>query len=256
MASQSFRFDESNPPANPPRTALSRAKRHAWAEPVVRPWLLSCLVLFLIAGAFVSFSVTRSSKGRWLVANGIKGEIEFVEINGEAVARKLYAYEPGLEAVMNIYLPGQEKYQVKGHVPPCQKPLEVKGSKIPVYVDPNNNKNFVIQDRYSLLSDLMVGCALTPPAILLLSVSLWKRHRILNLWKTGTPAVAVVIDVVKTPIAPFSQVVRFALRDHPSTRVFPVCVPIAFHVYNPKDLAYILIHPDKPTLAILPDLYN
>lgn len=254
--SRAFRFDESNPPAQSPRKASSRAKRRAWVEPQVRPWLLSGLMLLIVAVAFVATAMTRSSRGRWLVANGIKGEIEFQEIDNETVSRKVFNHQTGLQGVMNIYLPGKEKYQVKGLIPPYKKKLEVKGDKIPVYVDPSNPNAFVIQDDYSLKDDLIVGFIMMPPALLLIAVMLWKRHRILNLWKTGTPTVGIVIEVVKTPIAPFSQVVRFALRDHPSNRVFPVCVPNSFYSFKPNDLAYVLIHPDNPTLAILPDLYS
>jgi hypothetical protein len=243
-------------PPQPPRPLTPHARRHSWAEGRVRVWWVAGLVLTVIAAGYVSSKIARSSRGRWLVTHGIKGKAELLQVGGETLKDKTFPADSRLLVTMNVMLPGEQPYKLENVTLPDHREPVVCRSTIDIYVDPADHTRFTTFAKYSVMDDLLIASVLAPPIVLVFAVALVIRRRLLNLWRTGEAAVAVVVDTRSSPIAPLSQLVRFTLRDTRAGTLFQILVPNRFGPLQRGDPVWVITHPRHPARSIVAGLYQ
>ncbi|MFI5381091.1 MAG: hypothetical protein ACHRHE_17475 [Tepidisphaerales bacterium] len=256
-ASLSKSAEDATRPPDPPRTLTAGVRRRAWTEARVRPWWMLGLVLLVIGAYFVSTNLARSIRGRRLVKYGIQGEARLDRIGPETVKGKRFAADPSLTVDMTVTLPGQPPYNILDVTLPDNRDTLETQTRIPIYVDRADPKRFTTTTTFSIGVDLLLGGVLLPFIVVLFAYAWFLRGRYLGLWKNGDAAVAVVVDSRQSPIAPFSRIVRCALRDHKRIdTVFSLLVPNRLGAFQPGDNLWIIVNLRRPSRAILAGLYQ
>lgn len=244
-----------------PREITLRASRRSWNELPVRIWVILALAVALIT---TFFSVTKYLAGRyerWLIAEGAPLKADVMWINGTQDKRMEFKRTDRLQAQLGYTPPaGQRLNFVPGWLAqlPDQKPEPVihVGDQVPIRVDPGNPT--VWTDRTQpkpWLVDFTIVMLLLPLLVLLGLLALFRRMRVLNIWRKGEIGAGVVVDLKQTAIAPLSRVVRFTLADGSDRRVFSTLHP-AKEAPKPGDLMWLLFPPGKPARAIVASLYQ
>ena len=252
----SFSAEEATRPPDPPRPLTANIRRRSWGEARVRPWWMLGVFLVIVSVYFASGNVARSRRGRWLVAHGIIGQAYLDRVGAEIIKGKRYAPDSALSVDMTITLPGRIPYKVFGQtLPDNREPLECQ-TTIPIYVDPANPNRFTTTATFSFADDLLVGAIVLPFILGLFGYAFFLRGRYLSLWKHGDAAVAVVLGSRQSPIAPFSRMVRCALRDHKSATVFSLLVPNRMGALQPGDNLWIIVNLQRPSRVLLAGFYE
>jgi hypothetical protein len=222
----------------------------------VRPWWITAGVFWIIAAWYISSAMVQSRRGRWLVDNGIKGEASVLRAGNETVARKIVELDSTMSVDLDIRLPGREPYKLEGVLLPGHREKIQVGSSIPIWVNSQDPRLFTTRADYSLRDDLFVGYILGPVIAVALAVAMLNRRRLLRVWRTGRPAVAIVVDSRQAVIAPLSRVVRYTLRDYHGNQVHSLLAPNRPGGYKRGDVLWLIVNPDRPARAIMGELYQ
>jgi hypothetical protein len=266
------------PPPAAPRPVTAGASRRSWFEPRVRAFWLVGLVLGGVSVALSSLQYVESSHDRRLIERNYRGWALITEAGGFSLKGHTVT-DPGALFKLEMHLPDRAPYELARLAPlppgtityattrPGQVPASGAGESgpaprftvgryAPVFVNPNDPNDFTARVSVSALSELAVGLAFVPVAILLLAIAFFNRWRILSIWKRGEPAVAMVVDTRYSAVAPLSRIVRFTLRDSHDPRIFSVIIPTRFGRMQAGDEFYV-VHPRRgPQQAIVAGLYQ
>ena len=201
--------------------------RRAWAEPHVRLWWVTALVV-LGAGLYVAADQTAEwYKEVRLIRHGIPVTAKVVSVNYETMPGNS---QPGDGfVVLGFYLKGQP-HSVNGHLsgrPPSQF-IKV-GEKIDILIDPNDSLVWTSRQQPApLSSELGIPLAVAAAAAVVGAVSWMLRRRVLRSYRLGERAAARVIGRFRSALAPRLWTVRFALIDSDDKQIFTVYIPSRF----------------------------
>lgn len=210
--------------SKPPRAVTARVRRRAWAEPHVRVWWVGALALFVVAMYFLATRYASWLEGVHLIRSGVPLQGKIVEAGGSTMTGKI---ERGDTWVRVEYAYNGQTYQplvmtLEGHK--TEEPIIV-GTSIPIRVDPAH------PDRWTprltsppLVQDLIGGLIVLAAAVLVLLLALWRRSRVLRIWREGEIVQAVVLTARHTALAPRAWAVRCTPVDQEDKRVFNVFV--------------------------------
>lgn len=254
-------------PADPPRELTSRGNRWAWLEPRVRVWWTSALLLAIIGAYLVIAEVSKSSLDRRLVAGGVRVEavITDIKVSGGSPGRdrSILPAERAHFSMSFQTASGERLGITESRLKDQREPLR-EGDSVVIYVDKSRLTNWDPRDTdlwtdrldSSLREDLFLGLLFMPVVNILLVLAVIQRIRVIRVWKTGEAQMAVVVDLRQTPSAPFSRLVRYALRDVRDRRIFKAIIPTRVAKFQPGDVFWVVARPNRPGLAVVAALYQ
>lgn len=251
-------------PPDPPRTLTPRGNRWAWLEPRVRVWWTSALLLAIIGAYFVISEVSSSSLDRRLVSSGMRVEAIINEIDGSPRKDRFARPVERAEFTMSFQIPGGDSLIIeRSRLKDQRDPYKV-GNAITLYVDSSRLKDWEAKDtslwtdrlQTTLREDLLLGLIILPFVNLLLILAVTQRIRVVRIWRLGQAMAAVVVETRQTPSAPFSRLVRYALRDSRDRRVFKAIVPMRVAQFQTGDLFWVVAKPNRPDQAVVAALYQ
>jgi len=241
-------------PPHPPRALTRRGSRRAWVEPRVRVGWTSAMLLALIGAYFVITEVRQSSEDRWLITNGRKVTAQITEVQGSTKRDRAANPTQKAEFTMVYDLNGQQR-RIRGILKE-QREMLWPGKTVELYVDPGDSGRWTDRLHAPLREDLFVGMVLLPVVNLVLILAVVQRIRVLRTWRWGQAMVAVVVETRQMASAPFSRLVRFAMRDLRDKRVFTAVVPVRAAQYQRGDLLWVVARPGRSRGAIVATLYQ
>ena len=246
--------------ARTPRQLTPRAKRRSWNELPVRIWLILAIAVAFITAYFTIDKYFSGRYERWLITQGLPLSAELNRIQGTRDKSQSFKRTDRLLVELNYDVPGHGKQlYVEGwlsqlpHRPP---PPEIRvGQMIPVRVDPNRPK--VWTDRTEpvpWVAEYTIVLLLLPLLALLALVALLRRRQVVNVWRRGEAAAAVVVDHKQSATAPFSRVIRFTFADGRDRRVWSTLHP-AKGAPAPGETMWVVFPPGNPGRAVVASLY-
>jgi hypothetical protein len=241
------------PPA--PRTITPRGRNRAWAEAPVRLWLLLAIVVCGVTAYLFYDRISVGLQERSLINNGVKVDASIDEIEGQNRVGVRAAHSAAPHVRMRYTYEGVE-YPVDGNLSRVLEGEVVVGRPLPLRIDPKKPR--IWTDRIEprpWVGNLSMPLIFLPVAILTLVVLLWQRQRVLNVWRNGVPAVASVVSVQQSALAPRSRLLRYAIRDSEDRRVFTLLYPVHAGVPQKGDELDLVILPDNPARAVVAKLY-
>ncbi len=244
-----------------PRPLTRRAARRSWNELPVRIWLILAIAVAFITAYFTVTTYLSGRYERWLITQGLPLSGELNRIQGTRDKAQAFKRTDRLFVELNYDVPGHgQQLYVEGwlsqlpHKPP---PPEIRvGQFIPIRVDPNRPK--VWTDRTEPMpwvAEYTIVLLLLPLLALLAVVALLRRRQVLNIWRRGEAAAAVVVDHKQSATAPFSRVIRFTFADGRDRRVWATLHP-AKGAPAPGETMWVVYPPGNPGRAVVASLYQ
>jgi hypothetical protein len=256
--------DQLVPPAEltrTPRELTPRARRRSWNELPVRIWLILAIAVAFITAYFTVTKYLSGRHERWLITQGLAVNAELNRIQGTRDVNQQFKRTDRLFVELNYEVPGQPKLMyVPGwlsQLPDVRPPPLVRvGEFIPIRVDPNDPK--VWTDRTEPLpwiAEFTIVVLLLPLLALLVLVALLRRRQVINVWRRGEAAAAVVVDHKQSATAPFSRVIRFTFADGRDRRVWATLHP-AKGAPAAGETMWVVYPPGNPGRAVVASLYQ
>ncbi len=243
-------------PPDPPRPLTRGIRRRTWGEVRVRPAWTLALALLAVVIYNSTTEISRYREARWLVEHGIKGEARLDRISNETVRGKRFAPDPSLSVDLTVMLPGREPYRLLNRTLPDNRNVIETQTMIPIHVDPAKPERFSTGTSPSLAADLLVSAILAPTALLLLAYAWIVRRQYLRIWRLGEAALAGVLEVGQSPLAPFSQTLYCARRDQRNAITFSLLIPNRAGKLAPGDCLWVIVDPRHAERAIPAGLYQ
>jgi hypothetical protein len=241
--------------APPPRALTPRARRRSWGEMPVRVWMVASIVVMGATAYLTIERVHQALADRWLIQHGTAVTARFERVAGDPVPKRRPRNE-SMWCDIKFTLGGTEySHPILLEAKPGA--FARVGDDFPIRVDPRNPKNFTYQTEVKpWVQELTIVGILAPLALVLVMVTWLRRRSVLNVWRRGNEAQAIVVDVRHTAVAPLSRVIRFILNDTDDGRVWSTLMPTSAGIPE-KGQALGLIHPPgNPGRAIVAKLYQ
>jgi uncharacterized membrane protein YidH (DUF202 family) len=237
----------------PPRDLTGRILRHAWAEPRARFWWTTCITLCIIALVFAATGLHAWQRETRLVRNGVP-----VDARVQAVA---YISRPGASFDPSNPVRLEFPWHDGVYRTHDQHPIDgytrfvTVGDTVQIRVDPDNPENWTALAEALPLRDRVMGAMLTLPAVLLtVLAALWRRARILRIWRTGQVTPALVLSSSVSALAPLGRAIRCTPAEDGDTRVFTVY--LGSHTpRQPGDTVDVLARPAPAQLAVAAEFF-
>lgn len=210
-------------PSPPPRPVTPAVRWRAWADPQARLWWGSALVLVLGGLYLCGARLYDWRQEVWLIRNGKTVVATVVHANNETIPRK----QPGdALVILNFDFDGQHR-AVAGHLEGRKVSDEISvKDQVPIRIDPKNPEVWTARTVPGPLGTELIGGAIAIGlGIVAVLPAIWVRRRVLQAWRHGEAAEAVVRGRQQTPLAPRSRILRCSLADGVDNRVFSVYVP-------------------------------
>lgn len=208
----------------PPRPVTPRVRRRAWAEPHVRFWWLTALVL-LATGAYLGTAgLVAWRRTVRLIESGTPVRATVVLANGEPVKGK--NQPPDSVVRLDFTLDGKP-WVVNGRLEGRRPGQFIQvGSTIPIRVDPSDPGRWTARETPPPLGlEMLGGLMALGLGVLLLMPALAARAGVLRTWRGGEAAEAVALSQQRSPLAPNATALRCSAVDRDDARVFTVYVP-------------------------------
>lgn len=209
-----------------PRPLTPKAARRLWAEPKIRFWWLSSL-LILIWG--LGLTIDRALEWRadnQLLDVGVPVKAVIWEAGGNLRNRPLSANpESPIDAEFEYQ---GKKYKATGYLVAAEKHSFTAGETIEVRIDPSDPTRWTNRIERAVLVEKLVGAMLLVVAGVVCGViGLIERLRYASVWKNGEMTLARVVEHRTLAIAPRSVAVRCLIRVGRTDHLLNVYVPQA-----------------------------
>lgn len=198
-----------------PRSLTRNARRRSWNERPVRIWMILTLVV-LVATIYVAIrDVGDALLDRRLIRDGHVLPATIDSIDTYSRPDRSFARDIGRNLKVEYSLePSNPPLTAELVAPPTSADERLTvGQTIDLRIDPTDPKTMTLRTSprtwTESLSVLFLFCG---ALVLVAAITLWQRMRVLRIWRTGQPAVAVAVDFHHTGIAPRSRLLRFTLQ--------------------------------------------
>lgn len=244
------------PPA-PPRELSPHVRRRAWSERQVRTWLILALAMFAIAAYYAAVRSYDWSRETSLIRSGANVDAEIM------------GWEPGVDVlkgkvIKELDTPIDIKYTYNGQT---YRPHGVLAGRteqivtrtiIPIYVDPKDPIRWTARTQPApLTQEMLPAIILTPFVVVLAALTLWKRAQVLRTYQTGESALAEVVGVAQSAMAPLSRMLRCALHADGEGGARVVRLVLPARLAPPVgDLLWVIYPPRRPDRAIPAALFE
>ena len=210
-----------------PGESAHRLGRRAWAEPHVRLWWVTALVV-LGAGLYVGILETADwYKEVRLIRHGMPVTAKVRAVNGKDLPG---TSQPGDSyVVLGFYVDGQ-RHEVTGHIAGRPASQFIKeGEQVTIQVDPNDLIVWTSRQQPAPLSSVLgIPLAVVVAAAVVGAVSWLLRRRVLRSYRLGERAAARAITRFRSALAPRLWAVRCVRIGSDNKQIFTVYVPARF----------------------------
>jgi hypothetical protein len=238
------------PPA--PRPISGTARRRAWAEPRARAWLLSGLVLLLIA---IGCLIQESSS--WRASESILNKntpVSAVITVIDGTDRQGFAASAAEASCRFSFTYNGHPYTVDGSIADQadESGMAVVGRTVTLHIDPADPEHrWTAVTGTTTLGLQLVGFWVTlPVSLLLLALAYWQRTRVLGIWVNGHDTPCVVVNTSQSALAPLSIAVQCTPVTGFERHVATVLVPRRIATPRAGDEIWIVFPRDKIESAI------
>jgi hypothetical protein len=240
----------------PPRPVTPRARRRSWNERGVRLWLILTVAITLIAIYFAFYYVQRALHERRLIERGtvVQAKVELIDQFNKP--DRSFTRDQVRNVRVRYSVPGGKEYTQDMEFPIKADSYIKVGDVAELRADPDDPTVVTAQTKpRGWLASLAAPALLAPLAALLLVLTLWQRSRVLNVWQTGEPVEATIIDWHRSGIAPKSVVMRFSLKDGDDRRVFSTLWPHSAGELQVGETVLLVAPAGDPARAVVAELY-
>lgn len=241
------------PPA--PRALTPRGKKRSWAEAPVRLWLLLAIVVCGVTAYLFFDRIAVGLEERKLINNGAKVDAIVDEIEGQNRPGIRVAHSAAPHVKMRYTYEGVE-YPVDADLNRVLEGEVTVGRPLALRVDPKKPR--IWTDRTEprpWVGNLSMPLIFLPAAILTLIVLVWKRIGVLKVWKIGEPALAHVVSLQQSALAPRSRLLRYAISGSEDRRIFTMLYPVHSGIPQKGDELQLVAMPNDPSRAVVAKLY-
>lgn len=249
----SVQMDHSSTPIVPPRPIDARVRRRVWAEPTVRFWTMTFIVVLLI-DAYVAFNNLQGwLHQRELILHGMQVQALVAEVDG--VARVLRV-PPETPVTLQFEMDGKP-HEVQGILNGRKEYITTRQT-VPIRVDPKDVTRWTYATEVpGLMREMAMTLLLLPAVVLLAIVVVLRRRALLRLWEQGAAVAAVVASSRSSALAPFSKLVQVALRDSEDKRLLSTyVVRHKVDLHQGSTLWLIVDNPANPRRIIHSDTFS
>jgi hypothetical protein len=214
-------------------------RRLAWLEPRVRRWWLLAILILLSFGAFAGDRLWARHSEYQLIHNGITMPAKIV-----AAENKITNHPVGSGDLVKLELTFPDKTE-EDQTGTLTQPAVV-GGFITVHLDPVDHSRWTDRsDPTPLLDSMLIGLFALPLVPVMIWIGYWQMRRLVQTWRNGSGAVAVVFDRRHSPIAPMSYTLRCSLQHHKRKDLFTVYVPRIAYGLDKGDLIWVILPAKK-----------
>lgn len=229
------------PPPPVPRAITPRVRRRAWAEPVVRFWWLTAVVLGLIGVGFALQSVLDWRHDVNLIRDGVAVDAVVYQV-GEMKGKFKHPQPP--DSIVTLHFPWKgEERSTKPDRLPDRKAGEfiTPGDIIPIRVNPSDPNDWTSATVAGPITGRLFGAEVALPiAALTGAFGLLMWRRVLGAWRKGRPIEALVMESRNTALALGARLVRCTPDAEGDSRVFAVYVPRRLAGLQRGDVIWLL----------------
>lgn len=256
-------FDLNSEPLDPstlpaiPRPLNSRAKKRSWAEAPVRLWLILAILVTGVTAYLYYSRIQISMADRKLIFDGTKYDAAVLEIEGQTRPGLRFPKSSSPRVKLRFTTPDNQTQTVEGNLMPAIDGDVQVGGTVPIRVNPQNP--LIWTDRTEprpLAAELSMALIFTPIALLNIFIVIFQRQRVLKIWRNGEPAIAHVVGLQHSPLAPKSMQVRYALSEGDDLRVCTMLYPASAGLPQVDEEMLLLIGNNNPAKAIVAKLYT
>jgi len=238
----------------PPRSLTSRIRRRAWGDPQARFWWTCCLVLCVVAAAFAVSGLRTWRREMKLITDGVVVDARIQAVT--YVARKGASFDPSNPVRLQFSWHDRVYYTHDEHPLEEYPHFVTVGDTVRVRVDPENPENWTALADALPLRDRVMGATLTLPAALAtLLAAVWRRTRVLQIWKNGRVTPALVLNSSISALAPLGRAVRCTPGEDGDARVFTVYAS-GHSLCQPGDAIDVLARPAPAQLAVAVEFFT
>jgi hypothetical protein len=234
------------PPPDAPRTLTMSIRRSVLLEPRVRRWWLLAILIALLFCGYAGDRLWARRVEAQLIHNGTPMHAKISGAENKITGMPI---GPGDLVQLELNWPDNTQEHVTGHL----STKSVVGDDVDIHVDPADHSNWTDRTQpISLLDSLVIGLFVLPLIPVVLVAGYAQANTLMNLWKSGAVAVAVIYDRKQSPIAPLSYALRCSLQNNRQKTLFTVFVPRIGYGLEKGDLIWVITPPKKGRpLAVL-----
>lgn len=227
----------------------------------MRIWVILALAVAFITIYFTADTYRAGRYERWLITSGQPVRAEVLVIEGTRDRRGSFHRSDILRVQLGYTVNGKryEYLDAQGQlarVDARPAPVIFVGDTIDIRVDPADPRRWTDRTQPKpWIAEFTIVVLLLPLLFVLGLLALLRRQQVLNVWRKGEAAAAVVVDHKQTATAPFSRVVRFTFADGRDRRVWSTLHP-AQGAPQPGETMWVIFPPGKPARAIVAGLYQ
>jgi len=193
---------------------------------------------------------------RRLLSSGDKYDATVVEIEGQSRPGAKVPRSASPRVRLRFTPPDGDTRTVEGSLAPSLTGTVEVGGTVPIRVNPTDPAIWTDRtEPRSLAAELSMALIFTPIALATIAVVLLRRRGVLNIWRHGNPAVAHVVGMQHSPLAPKSRQLRYALNEGSDRRVCAMLYPVSAGLPAVNDEMLLIIARDNPAKAVVAKLY-
>lgn len=237
-----------------PRAITAKARRRSWAEASVRTWMILTLVICGVTAYLYSARITAGMKDRTIIANGLPIRATVIAIDGVAAPGST-ALRRNRPTVIIRYLDSNaQEITSEQQLGALVDGAVTVGRELEIRVDPANPAKWSDRTEPQPWSaELSVPLLITPFCFICILILFIRRKGVLRVWQTGEPAVAQIVEVRQSPIAPRQQQVSYALAE--GGQVCKMLFPLSEGPLSVGDEVIVVAPPNDPARAVAAELY-
>jgi hypothetical protein len=238
----------------PPRDLTPRILRRAWGDPRARFWWATSLTFCMISLIFAATGLHAWERETNLVHDGLPVEAHVQSV--AYISRQGASFDPSNP--VRLEFPWHD-HVYRTH---DQRPIDgytrfiTVGDTVQIRVDPDNPENWTARAEAMPLRDRLMAAMLTLPAVFAtLVAAVWRRARILGIWKTGQLTQALILGSSVSALAPLGRAIRCTPAEDGDTRVFMVYV----NGHTPRqrgDVVDVVARPAPAQLAVAAEFFG
>ena len=249
--------EEPLPPhlAAAPRAVTGMVRRRAWGERHVRIWWLLGLAVLGVAFYHAISGIYLWSEESRLITKGDRVEAEVMGRTGEEAPKfKHFALSANTAVDLDFTYKGKS-YRFRGKLAGRTEQIYTH-TMVPLFVDPEDPTHWTGRTvPGSLVHELLGAAMLAPFVVVLFVMAVWRRRRVLRIYRDGEEVLAEVVSVGHSAAAPFSRLICCAAQGGSDARMIKILLPTG-KAPTVGEALWLIAPPSRPEQAIPAALFE
>jgi hypothetical protein len=243
-----------------PRPVNRHVARRSWAEPKVRFWWMSAVVVVLVA-IFVAWGQAGAElKHRHLINHGVMVKATAVEVAGVTKHQNpnfSVMRDQQVPVKFNAILPDGKISEFGGYLEPAAEGRVRVDQVLDILVDPNDPNNWSEDvEAKSWFHALSIPLfMMLPLAVIAMAIAELRRRQVLAVWRDGLRMPGVVVDVRHSAAAPRSRIVHFTIAEGRDRRIIKTFFPASAGIPRKGDPLTLIVPMEHAQDSLVAELY-